>query len=177
MSVHIFHVRPHIKIGCTPVRHTWELFKNVLLEFFSASHQICLGNGFPRACPSVFFFLTHFDRFCSKKIRAYRQSFSAWRWASEVMRPLHWDIKFDFECPRAVRCTRTRWHWKTCSQSLSASSRIMFSFLKKIYVTGLPVLVMNSQLLFADSLTSTLIDWLGNATGLSVLARLHSHIQ
>ena len=42
---------------------------------------------------------------------------------------------------------------------------------------GLPVLVMNSQLLFADSLTSTLLDWLGYATGLSVLARLHSHNQ
>ena len=36
---------------------------------------------------------------------------------------------------------------------------------------------MNSQLLFADSLTSTLLDWLGYAMGLTVLARLHSHIQ
>ena len=44
-------------------------------------------------------------------------------------------------------------------------------------MTGLNVLVMNSQLLFADSLTSTLPDWLGYATGLPVLARLHSHIQ
>ena len=42
---------------------------------------------------------------------------------------------------------------------------------------GSPVLVMNSQLLFADSLTSTLLDWLGYATGFPVLARLHSHIQ
>ena len=42
---------------------------------------------------------------------------------------------------------------------------------------GFPVLVMNFQLLFADSLTSTLLDWLGYATGLPVLARLHSHIQ
>ena len=33
------------------------------------------------------------------------------------------------------------------------------------------------NLLFADSLTSTLLDCLGYATGLSVLARLHSHIQ
>ena len=30
--------------------------------------------------------------------------------------------------------------------------------------TSLPVLVMNSQLLFADSLTSTLLDWLGQST-------------
>ena len=36
---------------------------------------------------------------------------------------------------------------------------------------------MNSQLLFADSLTSTLLDWLGYVTGFPVLARLHSHIQ
>ena len=36
---------------------------------------------------------------------------------------------------------------------------------------------MNFQLLFADSLASTLLDWLGYATGLSVLARLLSHIQ
>ena len=36
---------------------------------------------------------------------------------------------------------------------------------------------MNSQLLFADSLTSTLLGWLCYATGLSVFARLHSHIQ
>ena len=27
-------------------------------------------------------------------------------------RPLHPDLKFDFECPRAVRCTWTKWHWK-----------------------------------------------------------------
>ena len=38
---------------------------------------------------------------------------------------------------------------------------------KKSYVTGLNVLVMNSQLLFADSLTSTLLDWLGYTTGLT----------
>ena len=44
-------------------------------------------------------------------------------------------------------------------------------------VTGFSVLVMNFQPLFADSLTSTLLDWLGYATGLPVLARLHSHIQ
>ena len=42
---------------------------------------------------------------------------------------------------------------------------------------GFSVLVMNSKLLFADSLTSTLLDWLGYATDLPVLARLHSHIQ
>ena len=36
---------------------------------------------------------------------------------------------------------------------------------------------MNFQLLFADSLASTLLDWLGYATGLPVLARLHTHIQ
>ena len=36
---------------------------------------------------------------------------------------------------------------------------------------------MMSQLLFADSLTSALLDWLGYATGLTVLTRLHSHIQ
>ena len=36
---------------------------------------------------------------------------------------------------------------------------------------------MKSQLFFADSLTSTLLDWLIYATCLSVLTRLHSHIQ
>ena len=34
-----------------------------------------------------------------------------------------------------------------------------------------------SQLLFAESLTSALLDWLGYATGLPVLTRQHSHIQ
>ena len=68
---------------------------------------------------------------------------------------------------------------KTCSLSLSTVPGIMSSifFWNKKRVTGFPVLVMNSQLLFADSLTSTLLDWLGCATGLPVLARLHSHIQ
>ena len=51
-------------------------------------------------------------------------------------------------------------------------------FVKKpSQVTGLTVLVMKSQLFFADSLTSTLLDWLIYATCLSVLTRLHSHIQ
>ena len=36
---------------------------------------------------------------------------------------------------------------------------------------------MISQLLFADSLSSTLLDWLSYATGLPVLACLHPHIQ
>ena len=31
--------------------------------------------------------------------------------------------------------------------------------------------------MFADSLTSTLLNWLGYVTGLTVLALLHSHIQ
>ena len=88
-----------------------------------AGHQIWLGNGFPRACPSVFAWHSLIDSVW-KKIRAYRQSFSAWRWAAKVIRPLHWDLKFDFECPRAVRCTWTKWHWK---QSLAASDRIMSS--------------------------------------------------
>ena len=47
---------------------------------------------------SLRFCLTLFGRFCLK-IRAYCQSFSAWRWAAEVIRPLHWE-KIDFECPR-----------------------------------------------------------------------------
>ena len=64
-----------------------------------------------RACPSVFAWHSLIDS-AKKKIRAYRQSFSAWRWAAEVIRPLHWDMKFDFECPRAVRCTWIKCHWK-----------------------------------------------------------------
>ena len=36
---------------------------------------------------------------------------------------------------------------------------------------------MNSQLLFADSLTSRLLDWLGYNTGLPVLVYPHSHIR
>ena len=43
--------------------------------------------------------------------------------------------------------------------------------------TGLPVLVMNSQLLFAGSLTSTLLDWLGYNTGFPLLVYPHSHIR
>ena len=110
-----------------------------------------------------------------KKIRAYRQSFSAWRWAAEVIRPLHWDLKFDFECPRAVRFTWTKWHWKLVHSPYQHPSTSCLR--KKMLVTGFPVLVMNFQPLFADSLTSTLLDWLGYATGFSVPARLHSHIQ
>ena len=50
--------------------------------------------------------------------------------------------------------------------------------LRYIYIyTGLPVLVMNSQLLFADSLTSTLLDWLGYNTGLPVFVYPRSHIR
>ena len=47
----------------------------------------------------------------------------------------------------------------------------------QIYIiTGLPVLVMNCQLLFADSLTSTLISWV-TTQGLTVLVYFHSHIR
>ena len=49
----------------------------------------------------------------------------------------------------------------------------MFLLLEK----GLPVLVMNSQLLFAGSLTSTLLDSLGYDTGLSVIVYLHYHVR
>ena len=59
-------------------------------------------------------------------------------------------------------------------QHLPASClRFFLFFLKK----GLTVLVMNSQLLFADSLTSTLPDWLGCDTGLPVLVYPHYHIR
>ena len=44
-------------------------------------------------------------------------------------------------------------------------------------ITGLPVLVVNFQLMFADSLTSTLLDWLGYTAGLPVLVYPHSHIR
>ena len=57
---------------------------------------------------------------------------------------------------------------------ISILPRIMSS--KKI-CTGLPVLVMSSQLLFADSLTWTLLDWLGYNTGLRVLVYPLSHIR
>ena len=52
---------------------------------------------------------------------------------------------------------------RTFSHSLSSSPRTMSSKLRdrNLSLTGLPVLVMNSQLLFADSLTSTSLDWLG----------------
>ena len=85
-------VPQHFLIGCTPVRRTWELFKSSCWKPFNAGHQICLGNGFPRACPSVFAWHSLIDS-VKKKIRAYRQSFSAWLWAAEVIRPLHWDLK------------------------------------------------------------------------------------
>ena len=175
MSVHIFQVLPHIKIGWTPVLRHLRTLLNVLFESFIASHQICLGNGFLPCLVLRFGFNTIWSILLKKKSWAYRQSFSAWRWAAEVIRPLHWDSKFDFECPRAVRHTWTKWHWKLVHNPYQHPPASCLR--KKMLVTGFPVLVMNFQPLFADSLTSTLLDWLGYATGFSVLARLHSQIQ
>ena len=57
-----------------------------------------------------------FDRFRFKKIeRIVRVSLHAGE--LHVIRPLHWDLNFDFECPRAVRCTWTKWHWKPVHSS------------------------------------------------------------
>ena len=53
--------------------------------------------------------------------------------------------------------------------------RIMSS--KENACNGFPRTCHELSTLFADSLTSTLLEWLGYATGFSVLARLHSHIQ
>ena len=57
-----------------------------------------------------------------------------------MIRPLHWDLKFDFECPRAVRCTWTTWHWKPVHspyQHLPASC-LQYFFIKKILSNGSP---------------------------------------
>ena len=136
--------------------------------------------GFSVLGPSVFC-LTLFDRFCSKKRRKFElivrvslHDGGLPRWFGLCTG----NLNFDFECPRAVRCTWIKWHWKPVhSPYQHPSASCLQNFKKKIWGTGFPVLVMNSQLLFADSLTSTLLDWLGYATGLPVLARLHSHIQ
>ena len=69
------------------------------------------------------------------------------------------EVHSDFQiwCPRAVRCTWTKWQWKLVH---SPYQHAPASCLRKKN-TGLPVLVMNSQLLFADSLSRRhcLIGW------------------
>ena len=160
-----------LKSGGHLFSRTWELFWMSCLSLSLQVIKFASATGFP----SVFGRRSLIDSADKKKIRAYRQSFSAWRWAAEVIRPLHWDLKFDFECPRAVRFTWTKWHWKLVHSPYQHPSASCLR--KKMLVTGFPVLVMNFQPLFADSLTSTLLDWLGYATGFSVIARLHSHIQ
>ena len=152
--------------------------ENVLFESLNAGHRIlplyrvspCLPLLF---CLTLFWSIPFF--FFWKKIELIvRVSLHAG--GLHVSRPLHWDLNFDFECPWAVRCTWTKWHWKPVHSPYQHPSASCLQK-KKNQKTGLSVLVMNSQLLFADSLTSTLLDWMGYATGLSVLARPHSHIQ
>ena len=169
---------PHIKIGCTPVRRTWELLKMSCLSLSMQVIEFYLCDGFLRACP--FSFAWHsFDRFrflfFLTKNQAYRQSFSACRWAScHTTSAL--GVNFWLRVSLGCQMHLDQVTLKTCPQSLSASLRVMSSKKKKNQNTGLSVLVMNSQLFFADSLTSTLLDWMGYATGLSVLARLHYSI-
>ena len=81
-----------------------------------------------------------------------------------------------------IGCTPVRLTWEDHLLSLFHSEE----FDEQASITSLPVLIMSSQLLFADSLTSTLLDWLGwstaplprfqKNTGLTVLAFPHFHL-
>ena len=135
--MHILQVPPHIKIWCTLVRRTWELFKS--------STKFASATDFPVLVPP---FLID----------------TLWSTA-ELIRPLHWDLNFDFECLRAVRCTCTKWHWKLV-QSLLASHVFDIFEKNQMMSNGFPRTCHE---------LSTF--WLGYETGLSVLALLHSHIQ
>ena len=51
LSVHIFQVSPHIKIGCTPVRRTWELFKSSCWSLSMQVIKFASATGFPVLVP------------------------------------------------------------------------------------------------------------------------------
>ena len=86
-------------------------------------------------------------------------------------------LTFRFGLPRVVRCTWTKWQWKLvhspyqhppapCLRNYWDRKGVQQHSTYRqdqmnLSLTGLPVLVMNSQILFADSLTLTLLDWLG----------------
>ena len=183
---------PWIAIGCkrnSQQRRRTLYQKNVGVHLFAALEnslnrrvgvfQCRLSNfasamGFPRACPSVLLD-TRWSILAKRKfeliIRVSLHDGGLPRWFGLCTGTL----KFDFECPRAVRCTWTSDIENLSTVLISIPPHHVFKIQKRI--TGCPILVMNSQLLFADSLTSTSLHWLGYATGLSVLARLHSHIQ
>ena len=83
LSVHIFQIPRTLKSGVHQFAALENSFNRRDGVFQCRSSIFCLGNGIPRACPSVFAWHSLIDS-ASKKIRAYRQSFSAWRWAAEV---------------------------------------------------------------------------------------------
>ena len=90
----------------------------------------------------------------------------------------HWHLQFDFECHQLSDALGLSDIKNLFTILIIISPHHVFKICEKpSQVTGLTVLVMKSQLFFADSLTSTLLDWLIYATCLSVLTRLHSHIQ
>ena len=119
--------RPHIKIGCTPVRHTWELLKMSCLSLSMQVIEFYLCDGFLRACPFSFAWhsLDRF-RFLFWKNRAYRQSFSACRWAS-CQSASALGLKFWLLVSLGCQMHLDYVTLKTCPQSLSASLRVMSS--------------------------------------------------
>ena len=147
LSVHILQVPPHIKIGCTVVRLTWE------------DHWLSL------------FHPEEFDE------QAAITGLTVLTWLLLNPRAQRYFLTFKFGVPRDVRCTWTKWQWKLVHSPYQHPSRTMSSKLwdrkgvpqhstylqdqMNLSLTGLRVLIMNSQLLFADSLSSTLLDLLG----------------
>ena len=111
MSVHILQFTAHIKIGCTPVRRTWELFKSSPCSLSMQVIKFASATGFSVLVPP-FLLDTLWSILLKRKLELIVRVSLHWRWAAEVIRPLHWDLKFDFECLRAVRCTWIKCHWK-----------------------------------------------------------------
>ena len=126
-------------------------------------------------CLSIRFCLTLFDRFCLKENSSWSSEFLCMTVGCRGDSAFALRLKIWLRVSPGCQMHLDRVTMKTCPQFLSASHphHVFKICFEKMLVTGFPVLVMNSQLLFADSLTSTLLDWLGYATGLSVIARLH----
>ena len=140
MLVHILQVQPHIKIGCTPVRLTWE---DHLSSLFHSEEfdELAPNTGLPVLVCCTF--------------NELRGTF----WLSDLV----------FSGPSdALGQSDNENLFRVLISILSLPPSIMSS--KKIYLhTGLPVLVMNSQLLFPD--------WLAYSAGLPMLVYPHSHIR
>ena len=82
MSVHILQVSPHIEIGCTPVRRTWE--DHLSSKFHSEGYDE----------------------------QAAITSLPVLKWLLLSPRAQRYFLTFKCGVPRAVRCTWTKWQWK-----------------------------------------------------------------